>query len=661
MTTYVLDNFTDTDGVDLTAHTPDTDTEGNGWVLARGDGFEVQSNVAEKVNSGSEAINANQIDSGQSDCVIEVDIVIGSGGTNAAPGILFRHNGTAFGSSSADGFIVWLNRSANQLQLLRVDNDSTTSLDTDAVTVNGGDSFTITLTLNGTSISASCSGADTGSVSATSSSYQTNGRHGIYAVDNGVTTRSTFDAFEVRSANAITLTDVTDGEILQRNSGVASRTVSGTYSGSPTNIEYRLVDHGTDTAVTGHDWQTLEASPTGDTFSASVTGIPAGGWYNVDVRFSNDTGTVANGANRLGVGIRVAIIGQSNGSNWFDEGANPGATANDVLRMFNASGWATIGANADGAKSFGNSLITGLTTAIPVALLDYAVSATALRSEADSGAGYWLDATANEPYDLFTDGAVTDLGGECEFVVWIQGERDARSDLVTEAEYESSLTTFISNVRSDLTNRSGQTNLPFIISRLGRGTVAGDDDDDFQAIRNAQRSVADTVADVYFIEAYDLDIPDGTHYSNAAYITHGQRAAQAPLDILGEETYHQGPAISSWSRSGTSVTVNLTHRGGTDFTPTTGITGFRFTDGGTPITINSAVRTNATTITLTLASTPSGAEQLDYAYGANPTISSVVVDNSALTLPLENVEAANEAGGTVIPKFHHHYQQMRAA
>ncbi|HRC26917.1 MAG TPA: hypothetical protein PKX87_05750, partial [Alphaproteobacteria bacterium] len=91
------------------------------------------------------------------------------------------------------------------------------------------------------------------------------------------------------------------------------------------------------------------------------------------------------------------------------------------------------------------------------------------------------------------------------------------------------------------------------------------------------------------------------------------------------------------TRTGTTVSVTIAHDSGTDLTPSIGIEGFSFFDGTTPIAITSAVRTNATTLTLTLASAPvSGTRTLYYGYDAMVGLNTanVVRDNSPYALPL---------------------------
>ncbi|MGL6009425.1 MAG: hypothetical protein ACRC1D_08210, partial [Culicoidibacterales bacterium] len=105
---------------------------------------------------------------------------------------------------------------------------------------------------------------------------------------------------------------------------------------------------------------------------------------------------------------------------------------------------------------------------------------------------------------------------------------------------------------------------------------------------------------------------------------------------LGLDT-PQYPVITGAVRSTVTVTVTLRHSKGTDFTPTTGISGFRyFNNSGTEITITAAVRTNATTITLTLASGVAGTLYYIYGDALSDTAANYVKDNSENTMPLRS-------------------------
>lgn len=136
-------------------------------------------------------------------------------------------------------------------------------------------------------------------------------------------------------------------------------------------------------------------------------------------------------------------------------------------------------------------------------------------------------------------------------------------------------------------------------------------------------------------------IQDNVHVNDAGQATLCKRNVRRIASVLGKTVLGpvMGSEVNNVVRTGTSVTVTLAHPSGiTDITPTTGIEGFVFTDNGTPITITSAVRTNATTVTLTLASAPtSGVEVLKYAYGTcyGVNYTKLLRGNDANTLPVK--------------------------
>ena len=180
-------------------------------------------------------------------------------------------------------------------------------------------------------------------------------------------------------------------------------------------------------------------------------------------------------------------------------------------------------------------------------------------------------------------------------------------------------------------------NLQIIIQRIGRRTSFANTGGT-QAVREVQQELIDAYSWCHEgPESYDQALFDSVHPDDAAYAVLGPRAARAVAAAMGDTVPGAlGPRMTGAVRTGTSVTVTVAHDSGTDFTPASGLDGFSFFDGAAPISITAAVRTNATTITLTLASTPTGVETLYYGYDAMVELNTanVVRDNSALTLPL---------------------------
>jgi Carbohydrate esterase, sialic acid-specific acetylesterase len=424
--------------------------------------------------------------------------------------------------------------------------------------------------------------------------------------------------FVAAPSDSIALTDFADRRVMQRPAGQTSKqvTIAGTYTGSPISIEARVVEHGTSTVVV--DWTTIVASPSGGAFSGALT-VAQGGWYNVQVRFGDDAGVVSNGSNRWGIGVTVFMIGQSNMDHMKTVSSSP-PTANTLVAMFASSAWAAPTGN--GLIALGNALAAALS--LPIGLIDYAVSGTAIDAW-DPGSA-WTTASAG----------VAASGGDCEFVLWHQGEQDAING-TSKSSYKASLAAVYTQCRS-VTGRSA-AELPFMAGLLGVVTDpphSTETDATWQAIQDGHLEFcAETNGAALAGSFIDLAHADDLHYAAAAYETFAARCAQTILFLLGEASYSgAGPRLSSATISGTTLRARIAHDGGGDFTPTTGITGFEVLDDGAPLTVVSAARQDANTIALELGSEPAGAVTLRYQYGESPDITGLVQDDSGLALPL---------------------------
>jgi hypothetical protein len=441
-------------------------------------------------------------------------------------------------------------------------------------------------------------------------------------------------------SGSITLTEPVDYSGVQRSGTTGSASISGTYTGSPTNVQVRVVQYGTNTAVTA--WQNATASA--GSFSATVTDVPQGGWYAWQAQFSNDTATNAAGVKHWGVGCFIGIAGQSELVHADTDGT--AVTPNGLLAQYSGSAgtaWSLRTTTGNGLNTIGNAIVAALGGTVPVWLLKYAIGSTALDSAADAGSGYWLNTAGGSPYALFKAG-VNSVGGKLEAVIWDQGQQDGYAATVSQSTYNSDLQTFFARVRSDF----GQSTLPIVVVPLGNYTNAGTiTDASWEGVRQAQIQVGQLTNNTLASAMQDVPLADGVHYSATGFLTYGARVGQAAAFALGGNANARGPAIASaYKATSTTVVVNLSHRAGSDVTPTTGITGFQVLDGGTPATITGAVRTSATKITLTVSAALTGTVTVKYQNGKAPTVSAPVVDNSTNTLPamIENGSGVLTAG-----------------
>ncbi len=162
-------------------------------------------------------------------------------------------------------------------------------------------------------------------------------------------------------------------------------------------------------------------------------------------------------------------------------------------------------------------------------------------------------------------------------------------------------------------------------------------DEAHQAIRNAQKSVVDSLVNCYLAATtLDLENQGKEHLSPLAYTTLGQRVAQTVLHVLGLESYYRGPAVREVRRlDGQTIEVKLVHRGGSDITPDSGISGWQIRVGDTPIPIETVSRHDHETIRIVLTSQITARAEIRYLFGAFPDARRPIRDNSPLRLPLE--------------------------
>ena len=432
---------------------------------------------------------------------------------------------------------------------------------------------------------------------------------------------------------ALTVNDFEDGSIFQRQGQSTNIVVSGTYKGKVEAIEARVVSNNTIEEIV--PWTVIDSALQNGIFVGTLDDVPQGGWYNLQVRSHHNHTIFSNGQHKWGVGMLIACLGQSNMKEWFYTGNDLGARS--LLRKFSDRGWSKLADQGNGAIAFGNRLIDRL--GIPVGLLDYSVNGSGLRKEADWGTGYWEDTSPNSIYDRFVAGA-SNAGGAVEFVIWIQGEADAARGTVTKNEYADSLENFIINqVRSDIANGSNRESLPFLVVMMIKRP--GGKDGPHQDIRDAQRHVVENVAECY-LAATTLDLKNHgrQHLTPKAYISMGNRVAQTVLHVLGKETYHRGPNVTNVKQIDSStLEIAIRHRGGSDFKPATGITGWEVIADGISVPIKKVYRHNPQTIRIRLERPLDGKAQIRYLYGAMPDEKNPVIDNSPLSLPLEEFQS----------------------
>lgn len=287
-----------------------------------------------------------------------------------------------------------------------------------------------------------------------------------------------------------------------------------------------------------------------------------------------------------------------------------------------------------GKQTFRASLGAGMPEKA-VAFIDGSTGGSAACKTTD-GTLYWWDNDTQSAGPCLTTfhTNITAAGIRPTILLWAQGEADSHQIgvLTTRAQYKSALIAIFENMRT------AYGDVPVFIQRIGRRS-AFTNTGGVQAVREVQQEIIDTYDWCQEgAEIFDLPLFDQVHLTDAGFATAAARNAQAILRAKGVISIGgRGPVITGATRSGTTVTVTLSHDAGTDFTPATAIEGFKFFDSGTAIGITAATRVNASTVQLTLANAPtSETKTLYYGYddmlAINP--SNILKDNDVLPIPL---------------------------
>lgn len=471
------------------------------------------------------------------------------------------------------------------------------------------------------------------------------------------------------------ISDWTDGlgvaatrHIEQRNnSGQGSITFPVGYPEGTSAVSVRIMQ-GT-TVV--KDWATALTSPSGTSDDITVTGVAQGpvngstDFYTVEIRNEDDS-EIAISEWDFGVGDLYGLMGQSNTKEWTNDDPTEHngvvdpynlVTDNPLAMLFRRVDDAkNYGANHDPAGSYGCSQIQGWNQLvrgnggqafcnaiiesenIPVALVDGAVNGVPVT--------YYNTLTSTAGLQFYP--SVDEVGGRLAGMIILNGEDEAIEDET--GQYTSRMNTLLATIRANISYKEGSSeDLPVFLGIMGRTVGVLYSDVRWQEIRDYQNTFIEANTSVYFgCSNIDLGLQALIHTAFTDQIKVGQRMAQSVLDFLGSATYSEGPDVYSWeSVSATQTTIWIKHNGGSDFTPITGIEGFRAFDDAVEISISSAARSAYNAILLTHDAV-TGVRSFDYMYGKDETASGIaevtnaVRDDTGLLLPLKSVSSVVE-------------------
>lgn len=536
-------------------------------------------------------------------------------------------NANNLGSPSTDTwyFIVAWHDSVNDTINIQINNGAIDSLSYASGVYNGSASFV--LGSNRVGINTAPLDGMIDEVGVWKRVLSSDERTELYNSGNGTT-------YTPPAVNSITLSSPSQYQIFQRNvSDEYSATISGTYTGTPTNIEYQ---------IGSEDWATLEASPTGGTFSGIVT-LPAGE-STIGVRFSNETGVTDTVAN-VRVGDVYGWIGQSNQDGRLTNGQ--AYTGTNPASVFDEDGaWENLTTNYQAPSATGYSVLPLLASlieanqSVPVGFICETQGATTLCPPTS----HWSKGGTN--YNAFIATITASGINDLKAFLWYQGEQDVANS-IARATYSTAERLMLDNLQADTS-----FSVPLISAMIA--TLSNFGRDELDAIRLAKSDNWDNDADIYAgPTGHDQTFADNTHWTTDAQATilsqRWWRCIYAAV-YSGAES-GRGPQFSSASRNNLKVTVTFANGEGV-LQNQTNETGFRFTDDGVEIVISGAVASGTSAVGLTLTSLPTGTELISFASGSD-SIGATIKDSGTYPLTPEPFvgESVTDATKTYVEKL----------
>ncbi len=526
---------------------------------------------------------------------------------------------------------------------------TTDATHTGTLTITDGDAFTATLTVSTATLSFTPTSGVTGgtpslTLTGTHTLWTTETAAGLFTVSGGtgasigtptittdtagtvtltvgsatgtltVTDTSTGATFAyTATAGTVAITSPVPYQTYQRASGVASIPITGTYTGTPTNIEADFNGGGYATVATG---------PTGGTFSGTLTG-QAEGQGTLTVRFSNDhsvTGTCAT----VGIGDVVLIVGDSH---YVGPLTNPQSYSHATLKAAKFTQANVWGEGNDPIDSFGASgssfpLLATLWMAsqsVPVAFISTAQAGTDMGTWSPGGTEY------NNALTQVTNSGVNAVG----LVMGSFGTNVVTSGGASQAAYHTLLSTFVTALRAAVAGTP-----PVLLDVFGSliSFLRADVDHERLAIMQAAGDVTGCFLGQLLYD--QLYTGDDLHASTDA---EGQIIARRMWPSVEAALFSgvdgHGPRVSgSITLDATKKFITITF--GRDLAAGTTYGGFRVTDSGTPATIVSAVRASSRRVVIEVSSALSAVANVAVSLGSDgDAAGQTVPTTTAITLP----------------------------
>lgn len=428
-----------------------------------------------------------------------------------------------------------------------------------------------------------------------------------------------------------------DWQIIQQDTrGFGVITTGGRWVSEPKGkVEIRLAFEDTGTSVNhALDWQPANTTPDGR-WSATLTGIPAGGLYRLETRFHPDGQTNGEWSPRgdmrhfLGVGDLWIIAGQSNSAGYGRAPVyDPPEFGVHVFR--NSEQWALAAhplnestdtrhpcnrevANSAHSPYLAFARLLKQQLGHPVGLIQASLGGSPLSAwnPTQPGNAVLFDNMVH---------CVELVGGKAKGVLWYQGESDTGGEKLKDAlTYEERFTNAVKAWRKALAN----PDLAVITVQLNRvysppnpGMDAG-----WSVVREAQRQVARKLDGVAVVPTFDLSLTDCVHINSHGNLLLAERMARAALGMVhGRPVDWMAPDVKSAKRSADGKDVELAFDNVTsrmdNIDPTANC--FRVEDEAGVAPIEKVIHPQGITVKLVLSRPLKGKAVVHGGYGFNP-------------------------------------------
>ena len=416
--------------------------------------------------------------------------------------------------------------------------------------------------------------------------------------------------------------------------GGRSAPVSGTYAGTVSALDYRIVNAATGAVV--KPWERV-ASPiiAGNVWSANVFVPMCDTTVNpkikIQVRAANDIDATALSTPTC-VGLTVGSYGQSNSANRGTGGATPHAVAHAYTWSSDASSvWKGGDTTSDLRSQLWATKLAQI-TGIPCGVLVLGEGGASIQSLTTV---FWESAANDKAVSASAKGYVASW-------LWTQGEAEASdTDGVNVTEYRGhfdNLLGLLGGISATPTPKVGIC----VIGKTTGGHVSGDSagnlhwskqrENLFNMTDKPNVYIATNLSDAAMIDAY--------HYTSDAYVENGRRAALSMGKAMGYSTYDgRGPIITGATRSGAVITLSMNLNGATSVVGT-GLTNYEVSanDFASVLDINS-VAVSGSNIVITLAADPDAPVKVRSFYGMTYGTPTLAIGTYAdgTTIPVEPI------------------------